>query len=327
MRPIPGSLVALAFMAALGAERTARADAASLALAEALFDQGVKMMGEERYAEACPKLAESLRLDVGIGTMLWLADCYGKVGKTASAWAQFREAAWTAEKQNDARVKLARQRASELEPQLSKIVVIVPRPVDGLEVLRDGGVLRSVAWGTEVPVDPGEHTVVVSAPKKKTWQTTVVLLASQRLLAVTVPALEDLVPVLVPAPAPAPVVDAPVSKPAVRPSALGAQRVAGLVVAGTGLLALGVGSFYGLRAKSKLDDSSAHCTNNVCDPAGGEARSEARSSATVSTVSFVVGITALAGGGLLYFLAPSRRLAVTPVVGTSSVGLEFGGHF
>src|SRR5262245_36723730 len=60
--------------------------------AQALFDQGRALVTLGRFAEACPKLAESLRLDPGIGTMLWLADCYENVGRSASAWATFREA-------------------------------------------------------------------------------------------------------------------------------------------------------------------------------------------------------------------------------------------
>jgi len=57
------------------------------AVAEELFDQGRRLSGIGRYAEACAHFANSERLDHGVGTLLNLADCYEKNGQTASAYA------------------------------------------------------------------------------------------------------------------------------------------------------------------------------------------------------------------------------------------------
>ena len=61
--------------------------------AEVLFDQGRKLMGQQRYEEAAHKLEQSESLDPGVGTLLNLADCYVHLGRTASAWATYRSAA------------------------------------------------------------------------------------------------------------------------------------------------------------------------------------------------------------------------------------------
>ena len=67
------------------------------AAAEALFDEAKKLANDGKFAEACPKFAESNRLDRGAGTLIHLADCYEKNKQTASAWATFKEAASAAQ--------------------------------------------------------------------------------------------------------------------------------------------------------------------------------------------------------------------------------------
>jgi serine/threonine-protein kinase len=114
--------VLIALFATTARAQTSGADRA--AAAEALFDEGRKLMQDGSYAQACVKFAESQRLDAGVGTWIYLADCYEKAGRLASSWVTFREAAAAARAAGQAeREKLARDRASQLEPKLTKLVL------------------------------------------------------------------------------------------------------------------------------------------------------------------------------------------------------------
>src|SRR5262245_24720347 len=69
------------------AARPARAQNESLA--EALFRDARAAMKAARYEEACPKFAESYRLDPSTGTLLNLALCEEELGHVATAWTKY----------------------------------------------------------------------------------------------------------------------------------------------------------------------------------------------------------------------------------------------
>ena len=141
-------------------------DASSQAAAQALFEQARQLMAQGKYAEACPKLVESQKLDPGAGTLLNLGACYEKNGQTASAWVTFKDnAAAAADLKHRADWSTrARERAQELEKSLSKLTIEVPPDarVSGLQVRRDGVEVGAAVWGTPIPIDPGDHTIEAS---------------------------------------------------------------------------------------------------------------------------------------------------------------------
>lgn len=163
------------------------------ATAESLFQEARALVAEGRYAEACPKLLASQKLDPGVGTLLNLGDCYENNGQTASAWAQFVEAEAAARKAGDPRrAEAAHARATALEGRLSRLTINVPAPaqVQGLEVKRDFTPIDRALWGAAMPVDPGNRLVAASAPGRKKWTMTVRIDEVRPNATVDVPVLE-----------------------------------------------------------------------------------------------------------------------------------------
>ncbi len=146
----------------------AQTPSSSTVTAEALFEDGRQLMTQGKYAEACPKFAASERLDPSTATLLNLASCYERQGRTATAWATYKEAASAANAagRNDYLVA-AERHASGLEANLARLTLNVDQPVEGLHVERDGGPVDRAEWGISIPVDPGSHSIAATAPGHK----------------------------------------------------------------------------------------------------------------------------------------------------------------
>src|SRR5262249_36741107 len=134
-----GRCALLAVAAVTAAEvRVACADhpsASDAAAAEALFHEGRKLLADGNVSAACPKFAESYRLDPAIGSLLNLAMCHEREGRTASAWSEFREAEAQAASLGDtARRQLAATHAAALEPAMPHVRISADRSTTGLVV-------------------------------------------------------------------------------------------------------------------------------------------------------------------------------------------------
>jgi hypothetical protein len=285
-------------------------DATSAAAAEKLFQEGRTLIEQGRWVDACPKLAESLRLDPAVGTALNLAECYERVDRIASAWVTYRRAETMARRANQReRYTHAAARAEQLESKLSYLTVSVPTHPKGLVVMRDGERIGDAAWGTAVPVDGGSHVIEASAPGRRTWKHEVKVNARSTRTTVEIPELEVL-------PSDAPLGDAPASPPI--------QRTIGWVAAATGVVTLGAGFAFGAIAKSQYDDAGTHCSAVDCDARGVALTGDARSSATISTVLFVAGGVVTAAGVVLVLTAPKREGAAGTRVGLSLSPTGYG---
>lgn len=322
------SFALLATVSLLGSAAHAQS-AQDKAAADALFDEAKRLVAAGDFEHACPKFEASLKLVVRVGAKLNLADCYEKDGRTASAWAEFREAAALATRSNDEeRRAFATQRASALEPYLAKLTIKVAERVPGLTITRDGALVADVSYDTAIPIDPGEHTIQASADGFQPW--------SQKISVVR----EKTHTVEVPRLAPEPKKEHPdLTGPnlavndddAVRQRAHG-RKVMGVVVGVVGLAAAGAGVALGFIAKSNWQDAhDNHCNaQDQCDPTGVSQVGDARSLGTIATVTTIAGGVALAAGVVIYLTAPrphDHAVSIAPVVGPGMAGFAIGGAF
>lgn len=293
----------------------------SKAAAEALFVEGRTLVEQGRYPEACEKFAASQKLDPGLGTMLNLADCYEKTGKTASAWAEYREAIPVARASGSPeREDLARSRSAALESRLSTLTIrLLGENPGGVEVRRDGLLVDRAALSTAIPVDPGTHEITAQAPGHAAFQTKVQVGTDGDQVEVAVPPLsaaasED-------AAAPSTTSSAALTSDA-HPGRT--QRTWGLVTAGVGVVGLGVGAAFGIIAMNKWGDVKDECGDypNDCSPRAFDLETSARTSGTVATVGFIVGAVGLVTGGVLWFTAPKGEQKTQVGIGPGSLTLK-----
>jgi hypothetical protein len=290
---------------------------AQSAAAQALFDEARKLMAAGRLTEACPKFEESQRLDSGSGTLMNLAVCYERMGRTASAWTTYLEAAAASRSNGKSdRARAAQERAAALAPKLARLIVDASaNKTPSLEVRSDGILVRSPMWGTPVPTDPGVHAIVASAPGRQEWRTTVTLRESVT-EKVAIPELKAN-PIAPATSALAPVAQssseygAPktVEEPATTTGS--SQRIWAIGVGAVGVVGVTMGTVFGLQSKAAHEESQQYCSGAICPTDEGvEASNRARSKGNLSTASFIVGGVGLALGATLWFTAPVEKAKV-----------------
>jgi serine/threonine-protein kinase len=348
MRTTPRAAAALVSALVLAIETSGAAQPEDptdrVATAQGLYESAGALIKAGRFAEACPKLEESQRLDPAMGTQFFLATCYESTGRPTSAWLAFLQVAARAkEAGNVQRETTARARAAALEPKLPRLAVVVSDAVarlPGVKVWRDGAELKPVVWGSGVPVDLGEHTVRVAATGKAPWEATVTLRELGERREVKVPPLQEVgleggAPRIEPAPT-APGDGSAVPEPAAAASrGIPGQRIAALVVGSGGVAGLAVGTALGLVARSAWDRAVAACpTQHACNADAHDASLRAVSFGTGSTASFAAGGVAVAGAIVLWITTPKSAgaqappaITLVPTARARAAGLAVAGVF
>jgi hypothetical protein len=299
------------------------------AAAEALFQLAQRAMADGKYAEACPRLEASAKLDPGVGTLLFLGDCQEKLGKLASSWATFREAMALASSRGDTeRASVAELRATALRPRLSHVIYVVdPRnDMPGFELRRNGTLVSQGSWGLALPSDAGSYQLEATAPGYQAFRSRMnVQLDVAEPVSAQVPVLQRAVA----SENSRDGTEGPSSEPR-RPMrnvehASSAQKTWGVLTFSVGAALSVTSGVLALMATRKNSDSKGNCSlqdPNLCNPKGVTQRDDAKQLASLATILGIGGGAVLTTGAVLFLTAPATEHGAP-----SGLGIELHSRF
>lgn len=311
----------------------------SIAVAEALFQEARTLAGEKKWDDACPKFAESQRLDPKLGTLLNLAHCHEQQEKFATAWAEYTSAASLAHRSgHNERETFARERVAELFAKLAYVEIRMPNPPSDLQLLIDGQTISATVLNAPLPIDPGKHMISVKAPGRTGFSTEIDVPSNSTRMVLTIPTLpteetqSSKPPEVQPAPSTNTGSSTPsIAAPSISPSSKDVPRgqakvvaIASFTVAGAGAI---VGTVAGLATLSKASEILPDCDGLQCSSKHAGNISSANTMANVSNVGFGLSVLGLAGGIIGVVMMPksnepASKVSMTPVIGPGIIGLR-----
>lgn len=333
---------AASLVAALLSTATSHAQSSQAAAAEALFQEGLAASERRDFDTACTRFRDSDKLDPANGTKLAIAECEQNRGKVATSWSLFK-ATLDLLPPTDKRIGAVKQRVADLEARLPKLVVkLAPDAPKGTTVTEAGVRVPSSAFGLALPTDPGPHTFVVEAEGYEPATLTVEAKEKQTVTLEARPGAKAAMPVATPvraAPAaPAPAAERPESVVAVAsaPSSEveneSSGPIAGWVVGGAGVLALGVGvtSYFLAVGKRSVAEENCSVALQRCNADGKAADDAVETLNVVTLVGLGLGAVGVGVGAWLVADAnaegpPKTGWQMGPTVGSQGAGWNVKG--
>lgn len=268
-----------------------------------LFEEARTSISEGNYADACPKLERVLKSRQALGIEHTLADCYVHTDRKADAYDTFMRVALAAKVAGKTDQETsARERAKELEPTIGRLTINLAAAASQLEVTIDDRKVPSDKLGTTIAVDPGHHRLVATAPGRIPFSQELDLDAGGA-KEITIPFLEGT----------GNKADSPFQpvKKVQTDGRGGALRTMGAIATTVGVLGWAGGGILGLLSLSKNDlgnlttcpDPSQPCA----DPNAIKIWQDATDLGNASTAIFTISTVFVAGGVLMYLLAPEAR--------------------
>lgn len=272
--------------------------------ADALFAEGVSRGGKGDHAGACALFRESFALDPAMGTLYNIAECEARLGNDVAAATALDRLVRELPASDPRAGEAARKRAI-IDQRVGRLTVTLAGTAPaGTRVTLGDRALTPGELGQPLPVAPGPH-VVTAAFEGRYRSYDVSLRAGERLSVETSPEPD--------AGATSATVVATRATTPEQPAAAspGPGRTLGLVLAGTGMVGLGVSAFAGLQVLRLSRELDGQCADRRCkgDPAAEATARSGQTYSTVSTIAFAAGATLVTAGAVLFFASGSSQQA------------------
>ncbi len=248
------------------------------ARADEQFRRGREEQDRGNCQKALEYFRESHALKPGRGTLLNMGLCEKKLGQLAKALEHLEELLPQLPSGDDRR-QIVRDALAEVKPRVPylRIVLKADAPA-GTVVTYDNAELEATMIGTDMPVDPGKHVVVVEAPGLPNRQYHVVMEEGKK-QSLTVEAGAQMQPMA----------------PAGNDSSRQTKRTIGFVIGGVGVLGFITGAVTGGIAVSDYADAEKACpTHKGCGPEVQPIADRGKTMAIVNTVGLAIGVVGVA---------------------------------
>jgi hypothetical protein len=281
------------------------------------FKKAQERFDANDYSAALELSRAALEATGSPNARLYVARSLRELGRLAEAYAELertlqdaREAAKKDPKYGATRDSAAAELAL-LDSRVGKVIVALVGAPPGASVELNGKPLDPSRYGRPIAVEPGDVVVegkrqgaspVVKQVSVKTGETQrITLVFDETKGTETSPA---------PVPPPEPPHDEPTKKTG------GGLRTAGYVVAGVGVVGLGVFAVTGSMARSKYNQLEDECGSKRCtDPKYADTVDSGKQLTTIANVGLAVGsVGLLAGGAMILFGGPSAEKTGTAFV-------------
>jgi hypothetical protein len=332
------------------------ASAAETAAARSLAVDGLKLAQAGNCVDAVPKLERAEKLYHSAVVASRLGECDVSIGRLVEGTEILRKVLREPQPAEPTpALTKALERAQRVldaaKPRIAGLTIKVAS-VQDMSVKVDGNAVASALVDTEIPTDPGEHSVEVSAPGFLKSATHVSVSEGEK-KSVTVTLSRDPNAAVAAAPA----ADAaggkeqtvaasqasPSRPPAperATPAEHAPSHAAAYVALGFGAAGLATGGVLGLMTMQRHKDLQGKCPDNACPHDQQADVDSAKRLGNFSTIAFGVGGAGLVLGSVLYFTAgsntadhaqnaPKKRFAglVDPRIGVGPASIQLDAAF